>query len=253
MAFLESTLRPGVVQLAFNRPEKRNALSIDMINAVCDRVDELQADPANRVAVIRGAGKVFSAGLDLAEATDLSKVDASAAAVARVLELMRDTPLITVAVVQGGAYAGGAGVMSACDIVISANDASFGFPEARRGLLPALIAGAVSIRVQQAAMRELFLTGRIIAAAEAHRLGLIDYLVAAPELDAALAEVCDGLLAGGPETIRQTKVLMNRLFPLSPDQRPKSMLGSHLEARRSDEAREGLAAFLEKRLPGWST
>ena len=98
-----------------------------------------QAIRAQRVVILRGAGPVFSAGLDLREAADSSLVERSAAAVSRALNLLRTSPLVMIAAVQGGAFAGGAGLMAACDIVIAAADAKIGFPEARRGLLPALI------------------------------------------------------------------------------------------------------------------
>lgn len=249
--FLEKKLLSGAVEVAFNRPERRNALSIDMVNQLCDRVEELESDSDNRVVVLRGEGKVFSAGLDLAEAADSSKTDASAAAVARVLELMRSTSLITVASVNGGAYAGGAGLMSACDIVLTEKTAKFGFPEARRGLLPALIAGSVAVKLRQADMRSLFIVGDIIDAERALAIGLVQYVTEPAELQQKTQEVVRSILEGGPDTIRDTKKLMNHLFPIAEACRPSHMLTSHLEARRSAEATEGLAAFNEKRKPAW--
>ncbi len=136
---LVEPLERGIVSVTLNRPDRRNALSIDLLEQLCAEIEQLANDPAQRVVILRGAGPVFSAGLDLQEAADSSLVERSAAAVSRALNLLRTSPLIMIAAVQGGAFAGGAGLMAACDIVIAAADAKIGFPEARRGLLPALI------------------------------------------------------------------------------------------------------------------
>lgn len=244
-------LVPGATLLTLSRPERRNALSIDLLDQLCAGIEHLAGQSEQRVAVLRGAGPVFSAGLDLREAMDDALVDRSAAAVRRALQLVRTTPLITIAAVQGGAYAGGAGLMAACDIAIAADDAQIGFPEARRGLLPALISEPLRARVREGDLRCLLLTGALISAPQALQIGLVQRVVAADALLDEARKVAEQILAGGPETIRRTKQLLNELYAAPFARAHDAMSTLHLSARRSDEAREGLAAFTEKRSPWW--
>src|SRR5690606_6351965 len=141
-----------------------------------------------------------------------------AEAVHQALHALHETPLVTIAAVQGGAYAGGAGLMAACDIVVATTDARFGFPEARRGLLPVLIYGALRRRVREGDLRDLLLTGDVIGADRAQQIGLVQRVVAADELLDEALRVARSVRAGGPETIRQTKTLLNR--PLSHETEP---------------------------------
>ena len=248
---LVETIERGIASVTLNRPERRNALSIDLLERFCTEIERLASDPAQRVVILRGAGPVFSAGLDLSEAADSSLVEQSATAISRALDVVRNSPLIMIAAVQGGAFAGGAGLMAACDIVIAAADAKIGFPEARRGLLPALICGVLRHKVREGDLRELFLAGDPIDAARAQHVGLVQRVTpAAGLLDEALS-VARSVIAGGPNTIRQTKALLNATFQRTncpPDANP---VETHLAARHSDEAREGLAAFAEKREANW--
>jgi methylglutaconyl-CoA hydratase len=167
------------------------------------------------------------------------------------LHLLRETPLVTIAVVQGGAFAGGAGLMAACDIVIAADDARIGFPEARRGLLPALVGDLLRTRIREGDLRDLFLTGEPIDARRAREIGLVQHVVPAAQLREEALRLARSVLAGGPETIRATKRLLADLFLQEGTTSARSMGEWHREARRSEEAREGLRAFLEKRPPRW--
>ncbi len=248
---LVETLERGIVSVTLNRPDRRNALSIDLLEALCVEIERLSSDDTQRVVILRGAGPVFSAGLDLWEAADSSLVDRSAAAVSRALDLLRASPLIVIAAVQGGAFAGGAGLMAACDIAIVAADARIGFPEARRGLLPALICNVLLHRVREGDLRELFLAGEPIDATRAQQVGLAQRVVPAERLlDEALG-VARSVAAGGPNTIRLTKALLNETFQQTGDSAGRNLVELHLAARHSDEAREGLAAYAEKREPCW--
>jgi methylglutaconyl-CoA hydratase len=248
---LVESLERGIVLVMLNRPDRRNALSIGLLEQFCSEIEQLENDSSLRVAIVRGAGKVFSAGLDLQEAADPSLVERSAAAISRVLNLLQTSPLIMIAAVQGGAFAGGAGLMAACDIVIAATDTKIGFPEARRGLLPALISGVLVNKVREGDLRDLFLTGEPIDATRAQQVGLVQRVVPAEQLlDEALG-IARSVVAGGPQTIRQTKALLNAMFQRSTDHN-SHLVATHLSARQSDEAREGLTAFAEKREPRWS-
>lgn len=248
---LTQTIEPGIVSVTMNRPDRRNALSIDLLDQLCDEIERLASDQTNRVVILRGAGPVFSAGLDLLEAADSSVVERSANAVQRALNTLRETPLIVIAAVQGGAFAGGAGVMAACDIVVAASDAKVGFPEARRGLLPALICGVLKHKVREGDLRDLLLAGDAIDASRAQQVGLVQRVVPADQLMGEAVGVARSVAAGGPETIRQTKALINQTFHVGNENANESLIETHLAARHSKEATEGLAAFIEKREANW--
>lgn len=242
---------PGVSTLTLTRPEQRNALSIELLEQLCEAIERLGAQNDQRVVILRGSGTVFSAGLDLREAADESKVERSAVCVGRALDLLRETSLVSIAAVHGGAYAGGAGLMATCDIAVATDDAKFGFPEARRGLLPALICKTLRSRIREGDLRDLLLTGELITAQRALRVGLVQRVVPAHQLMDEAVRLAGEILAGGPETIRQTRQLLNQMFENAG--LAKDLLDElHLKARRGDEAREGLAAFTEKRVPSWS-
>lgn len=238
----------GLSVLTLNRPERRNALSIALLEALCDAIGRLEADRSQRVVIVRGAGPIFSAGLDLKEAADPDLVDRSAACVERGLDTLRETSLVTIAAVHGGAYAGGAGIMAACDLAIAADDARIGFPEARRGLLPALICDVLRHKVREGELRELFLVGEDVSASQAQQWGLVQRVVPADQLLQAAMTAARAILRGGPNTIRNTKALINSLYD---EGSSKTLSEVHLEARHTEEAREGLDAFLEKREPNW--
>lgn len=246
------SLRPGLILLTLNRPDRRNALGIAMLDELCGQVEELAKENTHRVIILRGAGPTFSAGLDLAEAANPELVQRSAHAVARTFQLMRSTRLVTIAAAHGGAYAGGAGLMAACDIAIGTSDLKIGFPEARRGLLPALVCGVLSPKVREGDLRELTLVGNTIDAARAQQIGLLQRIVQPDQLLPQAIEMAEGILAGGPRTIEATKILLNRTYAPSDAVSAQGMIEVHLQARTSSEAAEGLAAFLEKRPPRWA-
>ncbi|HEX2475071.1 MAG TPA: enoyl-CoA hydratase/isomerase family protein [Lacipirellulaceae bacterium] len=248
---LVETVERGIVMVTLNRPERRNALSIDLLDQLYVAIEQLASDPAHRVVVLRGAGPVFSSGLDLREAADSALVERSAAAVSRALDLLRTTPLVMIAAVQGGAFAGGAGLMAACDIVIAAADAKFSFPEVRRGLLPALISNVLLHRVREGDLRELLLAGEAVDANRAREVGLVQRVVPAEQLMDEALRVANSIVSGGPQTIRQTKSLLNAMYSSTTSPAGPDLVAMHLTARNSAEAREGLAAFAEKRKPNW--
>ncbi len=245
--------RACMVSITLNRPEKRNALSIELLEQLCGRVESLAAERANRVIILSGAGPVFSAGLDLSEASNPHLVQRSAECVARALRLLRSTRLITIAAAHGGAFAGGAGLLAACDIAIGTSDLKIGFPEARRGLLPALVCATLSPKIREGDLRDLFLVGDTIDATRAQQIGLLQRVVEPHRLSEQAIAVATSILEGGPQTIEATKLLLNQAYQPDKSVLPEQMLDVHLGARRSPEASEGLAAFLEKRLPHWRT
>ncbi len=242
--------RPGVAILTLDRPERRNALSIDLLAALLREIAALEAPGPTRVVILRGAGPVFSAGLDLAEAADTTLVETSAQHVAATLHVIRHSRLVFLAAVHGGAYAGGAGLAAACDMTVLASDARIGFPEARRGLLPALVCEVLREKVRAGDLADLFLVGEPIDAARAQAIGLAQRVVPAEKLLDESIAMANGILAGGPQTIEQTKALLRRTYA-APAGDASAAVAEHLAARQSPEAAEGLRAFLEKRPPRW--
>ena len=202
--------------------------------------------------ILRGAGPAFCAGLDLQEAADPKLIDSSADGVKRLLNTIRETSLITICAAHGGAIAGGAGVMAACDLTIAADDLKIGFPEVRRGLVPALVSTVLSGKLRDGDVRELFLLGEMISAERAREIGLVQRVVKAEQVLAEAQQLARAILIGGPESVRQTKRLLNLHANVEADERIEEFIASHLQARRSEEAREGAAAFLEKRFPSWA-
>lgn len=252
-------VKKGVALVTMQRPERRNALSIALLTELMSTIKQLEASPFDgsrvRVVILRGAGPVFCAGMDLAEATQADKVSESARRIAGALHLLRYSPLVTIAAVHGGAYAGGAGMVAACDMAVGSSDVQIAFPEARRGLLPALISEVLKSKVREGDLRELFLVGTPIDAMRAQQIGLLQRVVDPAQLLDAAVTMADGVLAGGPLTIIDTKRLLEELYEGSGTHgaidASDQAIEDHLRARNSAEAVEGLRAFLEKRNPSW--
>jgi len=170
---------PRVRVVALNRPDKRNALSIPLLAELSKAVEEADRDPAVRAIVLRGAGPAFCAGLDLQEAAQAEKAEESAECVARALAALHRSPKVTVAAVHGAAMAGGAGLMTACDLIVAAEGTRIGYPEVRRGLVAALVMSFLVRRVREADARELLILAEPIDARRALEIGLVNRVVAA--------------------------------------------------------------------------
>lgn len=243
----------AVTTLTLNRPDKRNALNVDLLNALCRSVATAEADPTCRVLVLRGAGTVFCSGLDLAEAASPNATAQSAKKIEAALRALAMTRLMTIAAVQGAAVAGGAGLMCACDFAIATSDAKFGFPEVRRGIVPALIMTFLRRQLRERDARELLLLAKLIDAKRALEIGLLNRVVAD---DAALSteirSLGSSLLQGGPETLARTKQLLAELWPSAWEADFARAHAVHVEGRTSAEAAEGVAAFNAKRAPNWA-
>lgn len=248
---LQSDPAPGVTVLTLNRPEKRNALNIPLLEALCAAVDAVAVREGQRVLVIRGAGTVFCAGLDLEEAQVPALSARSGDLVRAMLERVYRCPCVTVAVVQGAALAGGAGLMAACDIAIATVDATVGFPEVHRGLVAGLVMTFLRRQLHERHARELLLLGELVAGERAAEIGLINKAVPSDLLDAAVERCVDRVMKAPPGAIRETKALLDLLWhhPIGGDFDVAH--GVHGRMRGSAEAQEGMAAFLEKRKPVW--
>ena len=238
----------GQIQLlTLNRPAKRNALTIELMQSLHTELQACEADASCRAVILRGAGPVFCAGLDLREAAELEVAQKSAEWVAKTFQRFATTDLVVIAAVHGAAMAGGAGLMSSCDLVVAESDARIGFPEVRRGLVAALVSAVLKRRLRDSEMRMLFLTGEAIDATRACQLGLVQQV--GDDALAQATELARTICQGGPSAVRHTKRLIRDLGSLELDL--QTALAAHSAARTSAEAAEGLAAFLEKRDANW--
>lgn len=237
--------------LTLNRPERRNALSLELMQALCQTLDALSAEPQRRVVILRGNGPVFCAGLDLYEAAEVEAGERNAQWVARTFELLSTSRLVTIAAAHGAAYAGGAGLLACCDFVLAADDLRLCFPEVRRGLVPALVASLLRDRVGDQDLRELLFLAEPIDARRAMSVGLVHRVVPNDRLLPAAEDLAAVLLKAAPEALRETKRLLAELGPSDRSKQLSRALESHSRARWSGEAREGLAAFREHRQPKW--
>ena len=244
---------PQISVVTLNRPERRNALTLELLTQLCAAVNVTSEQLEQRVLILRGAGAAFCTGLDLKEAADQSRAHATAEMVAKTLITISQTRLVTIAAVHGAAVAGGAGIMSACDFVVAAEGTKIGYPEVRRGLVAGLVMTFLRRQVGERHIRELLFSGELIDAARARELGLVNRVVARNEVIAEAQKFAAAVLQGAPDALTQTKRLVEELWWHSVKEDVDLALKYHMQARESDEAREGIAAFNEKRKTNWDT
>ena len=243
---------PQISVVTLNRPERRNSLTIELLTELIAAVNSAANEPSQRVLILRGAGAAFCTGLDLKDAADQTKAHATAELVAKSLITLAETRLITIAAVHGAAVAGGAGIMSACDFVVAAEKTKIGYPEVRRGLVAGLVMTFLRRQVGERNMRELVLGCELIDAARAKEIGLVNHVVPRNQLISEAQKFADSVLQGAPNALAQTKRLIEELWSTSVKDDVDLALKYHMQARESAEAREGIAAFNEKRKPNWA-
>src|SRR5476651_622741 len=221
---------PQITLITLNRPERRNALTIELMTELTAALENAAADEAQRVLILRGAGNAFCTGLDLNEAAEIHKAHASAEMVAKTLVTLSQTRLVTIAVVHGAAVAGGAGIMSACDFVIAAEGTKIGYPEVRRGLVAGLVMTFLRRQLRERDLRELLLTSELIDAKRAQEIGLVNRVVSPDELDSAAHEIAAAVLQGAPGAITNSKRLMEELWSSSVADDIARALRHHMKA-----------------------
>jgi len=242
---------PQIAIVTLNRPERRNALTLELLNELIAAIKVASDGPHERVLILRGAGAAFCTGLDLKEAANPKNAHATAEMVAKTLVTLSQTRLITIAAVHGAAVAGGAGIMSACDFVVAAEKTKIGYPEVRRGLVAGLVMTFLRRQIGERNMRELLLGSELIDAERAREIGLVNRVVARDDVMSEARKFADSVLQGAPDALVQTKRLIEELWSSSVKEDVDLALKYHLQARESAEAREGIAAFNEKRPPKW--
>jgi methylglutaconyl-CoA hydratase len=252
------SLQPPAAIITFNRPDRRNAISRDLIVAAKEAFTKARDDAAVRAVILTGAGNAFCAGMDLAELTEslqtlpeAGKVWDDAQQLSSLYQLIYTLPKPTIAAVPGAAVAGGAGFVTVCDLALAAPEAKFGYPEVRRGLVAAMVMPHLLRHVGERCARYLLLTGELIGAEEACRVGLINAVVPSKEklLESAMAWV-KSLAEGGPNALGLTKSLLGQFSrqAISVEETAKASAAPRL----SEEAKLGLEAFFAKKQAPWA-
>jgi len=249
----------AVARIWIERPDVHNAFDDEVVAGLAAAIEEATADRALRAIVLGGRGRSFSAGADLGwmkRAADWTAAEneADAAKLAAMLRRLAEAPQATIARVQGAALGGGLGLVAACDVAVGLERAKFGFSEVKLGIVPAVIAPHVVEKIGPGRARALFVTGRRFDARTAERVGLLERVV--PDeaaLDAAVEEVLAEVLTSSPGAVAAAKQLVRDVLTV-----PRGEVDAHTarliaERRASDDGREGIAAFLEKREPSWAS
>ncbi|WP_332699726.1 crotonase/enoyl-CoA hydratase family protein [Devosia sp.] len=247
----------GVATLTLNRPQRHNALDATMIAELQQTASMLAADSAVRVVVLTGAGASFCAGGDLdwmrqqMTASRMERI-AQARLLAEMLNALNTLPKPLIGKAQGAAYGGGVGLLCVCDVALAADTARFGLTETRLGLIPATIGPYVIARLGEAMARRVFMSARIFDAAEAMALGIVARTIAPGQLDAAVEAEVVPYLAAAPGAVSAAKTLARRLGPRIDAAVIEASVTALADVWETEEAREGLAAFFDKRKPGWA-
>ncbi len=249
----------GAVTITLRRPEARNAFNAELIEALHEAFTTLQGAEGVRVVFLRGEGGTFSAGADLewmkeaAQRTEADNHD-DALRMALMLKALWDIPALTVALVEGGAFGGGAGLAAACDIAVATTAAKFSFSEVRLGLIAATISPYVVDAIGPRAARGLFATGRVFDAAYAEKIGLVTECVAdSEELIAARDRISNEMQLAAPGAVGDSKALVRDVAHKVIDRGLLEETARRIARTRvSEEGQEGVSAFLEKRKPVWA-
>lgn len=243
--------------ITLNRPQRRNAMTPEMQMELIAALEDTAASD-RRVLVLTGAGDAFCSGLDLSALKTMGEKSAAehrsdAERIASLFLMLYEMPIPTIAAVHGPAIAGGAGLATICDFTLATPASKFGFTEVRIGFVPALVSAFLALQIGGKQCRDLLLTGRIIDATEAHRIGLVNELVAPGELQQRVQSLAEILIANSPQSLKATK----RLIAVQNQEWLNASIAQALEAsalsRETADFREGITAFLEKRKPAWET
>jgi methylglutaconyl-CoA hydratase len=248
----------GLVRtITLRRPERRNAIDPDMQMELTAAFDEAAASQC-RVVVLTGAGEAFCSGLDLAATAEFpgktqADYHAEAQRIAQMYLALYELPVPTIALVRGPALAGGAGLALLCDFTLATPNATFGFTEVRVGVVPAMVSVFLTLLLGEKCSRDLLLSGRILRAEEAQRLGLVSEIVPHEELLERLEALTETLCANSPAALSATKRLLaaqNQAWLVAAI---GHAIQARVESRQTPDFREGVAAFLAKRKPSWTT
>jgi methylglutaconyl-CoA hydratase len=247
----------NIALLTLNRPDKRNAVSFELVGDVMSALDEVERSTASEVLIITGAGKAFCAGLDLEDLKRLTGKTheqniADSRTMANLFRRIYDFPKPTIAAVNGHAIAGGTGIATMCDFTLAVPEAKFGYTEVKIGFVPAIVSSYLVFQVGHKIARDLLLTARLFDAAEAHRYGLVNEIVAPENLMERANQLAALLLENSPSSVRATKKLINGFIKDQLDIQVAAAVEDNARIRTTADFREGIASFLEKRKPVWT-
>jgi methylglutaconyl-CoA hydratase len=250
------TYDSGVATITLNRPDKRNAISFELIDDLLDALKEVESSNAI-VLIVTGSGKAFCSGMDLENLqallgrTPQQNIEDSEKMV-RLFRSLYEFPKVTLAAVNGPAIAGGTGLALLCDFTLAVPEAKFGYTEVRIGFVPAIVSTFLLRQTGEKYARELLLTGRIIGAEEAARMGLVNEIVAQENLMTRARALAALLMENSPASLRATKKLLNDHARSELDAQIEAALRENAAIRTTADFREGISSFLEKRKPVWS-
>jgi methylglutaconyl-CoA hydratase len=241
--------------VTLNRPDRRNAISYELINELLRALDELKISTA-QLLVLTGAGKAFCSGMDLDNLRSIigrtpEENRADSETMARLFRTLYEFPKVTIAAVNGPAVAGGCGLATLCDFTLASPEAKFGYTEVRIGFVPAIVSTFLLRQVGEKHARDLLLTGRIISADEAFRIGLVNEVVAPDKLMGRARELASTLLQSSPASLLATKRLLRKNSSAELDQQVAAAVEENARIRTTEDFREGVTSFLEKRNPRW--
>ncbi|WP_114971893.1 enoyl-CoA hydratase/isomerase family protein [Rhodoferax ferrireducens] len=257
MAALQTTQQGSVLTLTLSRPDVRNAFNDEVILELTQAFQDAASRADVRAVVLAAVGPAFCAGADLnwmRRMADYTRAEnlADAGALAEMLRVMYECPKPTVARVQGDVFAGGMGLVAACDMAVSVDSATFCLSEVKLGLIPATISPYVIRAMGARAAHRYFLTAERFSAAEAHRIGFVHEVVPAEQLDAKVDELVQALISASPNAVRSCKTLLQDVAGRDID---APLIARTVEGiadiRTSSEGREGVQSFLQKRKPNW--
>jgi methylglutaconyl-CoA hydratase len=250
------TIDSDVATLILNRPDKRNAISYELIDDLLAALDEVAQSNA-RILILTGAGKAFCSGMDLENLKTLigrtpEQNLKDSETMARLFRSLYDFPKPTIAAVNGAAVAGGCGLATLCDFTLAVPEAKFGYTEVRIGFVPAIVSTFLLRQIGDKHARDLLLTGRIFGADEAHRMGLINEIVAPEKLMERARELAAQLMENSPASLAYTKRLLSDHARGELDAQIQAAVKENAAVRATSDFREGISSFLEKRKPNWS-
>jgi methylglutaconyl-CoA hydratase len=246
----------SIATITLNRPEKRNAISYDLIDDLLGALREVAKSPA-QILILTGAGKAFCSGMDLdnlkaliGRSPEQSLEDSKT--MASLFRTLYDFPKPTIAAVNGAAIAGGTGLATLCDFTLAIPDAKFGYTEVRIGFVPAIVSTFLLRQVGEKIARDLLLTGRLFDAEEAKRIGLVHEVMEPDQLMKRARELAAQLLENSPASLRYTKRLLSDAARAEMDMQIETAVRENAAVRSTADFREGITSFLEKREPRWS-
>src|SRR5271163_4849664 len=253
---IQLTYDSGVATITLNRPDKRNAISFELIDDLLRALEEVEASDAI-VLIVTGAGKAFSSGMDLdnlkaliGRSPEQNLKDSET--MVRLFRALYEFPKVTIAAVNGAAIAGGTGLALLCDFTLAVPEAKFGYTEARIGFVPAIVSTFLLRQVGEKQARDLLLTGRLFGADEAARLGLINEVIPPESLMARARALAALLVENSPASLRATKQLLTDHARAELDAQIEAAVRENAAIRSTADFREGISSFLEKRKPVWT-